>query len=101
MIPTLYYAIGFIFYIGYTMITFSIYSKKKEVTKVLYLFLIYFFYSVLAAYVINFVDINGNNFEKTIETLVYIVAGAVILYHQYESNIKISDDEQIDFNNKL
>lgn len=100
MIETKYYALGFLIYIIYMIYTFNVYSKKQEMTKVLILFTIYFYYTILAAYIINLVDSNATFFEKVVQIGIYIIAGGLILFYHYENNIKINDNKMVNFKSK-
>ena len=91
MIETVPYTIGFIIYVGFCIITFDAYSKKNEMTKILILIFIYAFYTLLAAYVMSFVDFNASFFEKFIEIIVYAIAAGIYLYFHYKNIIEKSD----------
>jgi hypothetical protein len=95
MIPTLYYAIGFIVYIIFNIITFKTYSKKKEMTKKFVLYMIFLFYSLLAGYVISFVEKNaGATFlEISVQTVILILAGGLFLNFFYFDVIKDKEEE--------
>ena len=92
MIDSLYFGIGFFIYVGFCLITFDAYSKKKEMTKFLILLMIYTYYSILAVYVINFVDFNGTFIEKFIQSTIYLIACGIYLIQHYNSVIKENDD---------
>ena len=93
MIDTIYFAIGFIVYIGFGIITFDVYAKKKELTKIFMLIFIYLFYTVLALYLINLVDRYADFIERLIQMAIYAVAGAIFLYSHYKTVIEKSDIE--------
>lgn len=94
MIETKYYAIGFIVYLVYMIFTFNIYSKKREMSNFFILFAIFFYYTLLAGYIINLVDNSAEFYEKLVQIGIYAIGGALFLYLHYESNIKIKDDEK-------
>lgn len=91
MIENIYFAIGFLVYVSFCLITFKVYTHKNEITKSLILIFIYLFYTILASYVISFVDIKGTFFEKFIQSIVYAVMCSIVLYYYYQNNIKITE----------
>ncbi len=95
MIPTLYYAIGFIIYIIFNIITFKTYSKKDGITKKFILYIIFLFYSLLAGYVISFVENNSGALfsEIMVQTIVLIFAGGLFLNFFYFDVIKDKEEE--------
>jgi len=93
MIGTLYYAIGFIIYFAFCYVTFVVYSKKKEMSKMFILIFIYIYYTLLAGYVINLVDVNGNLFERLVQIAIYAIACGLMMMHYYSTVIKKEDDE--------
>lgn len=85
MIPTFYYFLGFLLYTGFNMITFNSFSKiEDEMKKKAGLFIIYLYYSILASYVISFVDIDATGVEIAFQTIVYIVAEGIFLWFNYK-----------------
>ena len=99
MIGTMHFAIGFIIFIGFNMLTFRTYSKKPGITKKFILLTIFSFYSLLALYVINFVETyNGSPLiEIIIQSLIFLVAGTIFLYFVYSDiiksdNLDVNDD---------
>lgn len=94
MIPTIYYALGFIVYVFFNIVTFKTYSKKEGITKKFVLYMIFLYYSLLAAYVINVVDFGGSNgLEVMLQTLVFVLAGGLFLNFFYIDIIKEKDQE--------
>ena len=94
MIPTLYYGLGFVVYVFFNIISFKTYSKKEGITKKFVLYMIFLYYSLLSAYVINLVDYVGNNsLEVMFQTLVFILAGGLFLNFFYIDIIKEKDQE--------
>lgn len=93
MIDTIPFAIGFIIYAGFCIVTFDVYSQKKEITKIFALISIYSFYTLLAGYVISFVDSTANFIEIFIQILFYAITCAIVLYSHYKSVIEKSDLE--------
>lgn len=80
MIDGLYFGLGFIIYMIFNILTFKAYSKKDGVTHKFILYLIFVYYSILSAYLINLVDFNGENrFEVVLEIIIYILAGFLFL----------------------
>lgn len=100
MIPTIYFGIGFIIYISYTIFTFETYLKKEDVNKFLVIIMIFSYYSLLAGYLIFLVD-DGSFMEKIIQTLIYIVIGAIFLYINYKDKINLHDNSQISYQDRL
>lgn len=100
MIETKYYALGFLIYVIYMIYTFNVYSKKEGLTKVLILATIYFYYTLLAAYIIYIVDKSASLFEQIVQVGIYMIAGGLILYYHYENNIKVKDDERVNYKSK-
>ncbi|MCA9497051.1 MAG: hypothetical protein KC589_08965 [Nanoarchaeota archaeon] len=98
MITPLYFGIGFLIYVTFTVTTFKVYSQKQEVTKILVLWMIYFYYSILAAYVINLVTIGEPFFEKIVQIAVYWIVCGVYVSYYYDSEIK---EEEKEFNADL
>ncbi len=78
MIDTMHFAIGFIIFIGFNMLTFRTYSKKPGITKKFILLAIFSFYSLLAIYVINFVETYNESplLEIIIQSLIFLVAAS-------------------------
>lgn len=94
MIPTLYYALGFIVYVFFNIFTFKTYSRKEGITKKFVLYIIFLYYSLLSAYVINMVDYSGSNsLEVTLQTLVFVFAGGLFLNFFYIDIIKEKDEK--------
>lgn len=96
MIEIVDYAIGFIIYMAFNIMTFEAYSKKQEITNRYVLFLIYIYYSVIASYVIYLMDYNielQNNMEIIMQSLVYIILAAFILYFIYQNIITLKDEK--------
>ncbi len=93
MIPLLEYGLGFLVYIGFCMVTFKIYSKKEGTTQWFYLLMIYIYYTLLAAYVISFVDSKSGSFVIFIESVIYAIAGGFVLLEYYNGPIKKADEE--------
>ena len=86
MIPTFYYFIGFLVYTGFNIITFNTFSKiEDEMKKKGGLVLIYFYYSLLAAYIMGIVDIEASGIEILFQTLVYIIAEGFFLWFNYKN----------------
>lgn len=84
MINTLYYAIGFLIYVWYSTYTFDVYSKKEGFTKFFIFIMIYFYYTFLAGYIINFVDYNALLIEKVVQISIYAIIGGIIIYTHYK-----------------
>ncbi len=87
------YLVGFIIYIFFCVLTFEVYSKKKEMTKSFILIFIFIYYSMLANYVIFFILFDKFLIKKIIIFLVYIFLGAFFLSSYYEKHIKIEDEK--------
>jgi len=89
MITIIYYSIGFLVYLSYSIFTFIVYSKKTGMTKSLALISIYLFYTTLAGYIINLVDRGASFFEKFIQIGIYaLVAGLVLNYYYNDIILK-------------
>ena len=101
MIDTIQFALGFLFYAWYSILTFDIYSKKKELTKAYVLFLIYIYYTILAGYVISLVDNQASFMEKFVQIGIFIIIGGLVMYVHYQSTIKESDKEYLDNSNSF
>lgn len=93
MIPTLYFAIGFVVYVAFIVATFKSYSLKREMTKGFYLVIFYVFYTFLAWYVINLVDGESGQFAVLVQTGIYALLGGMFSYQYYNDNIKSIDDK--------
>lgn len=100
MIEIKYYGFGFLVYLIYMLYTFNIYSKKEEITKGFILVIIYFYYTILASYIINLVDSNATLFEKIVQIGIYMIAAGLVLIYYYQKNIKINDNKMINFKSK-
>ena len=100
MINTVPFALGFLFYAWYSILTFDIYSKKEGITKVYILFLIYLYYTILAGYVISFVDSYANFMEKFIQIGIYSIIGAIVMYLHYDSSIKKENGDYLESDNQ-
>jgi len=89
----IFYFIGFCIYLGFCILTFEVYSKKKEMTKIFSLIFIYIYYSILAVYVINLININEIFMEKLVDILIFIISAGFLLSRYYKKHIKFEDDE--------
>jgi hypothetical protein len=89
MIDTTPYAVGFIIYIMFNLITFDVYSKGKEYVNHIVLYMIYVYYTLLAGYVINLVDrYNGEEpLFIFLQVLAYAIAGGVFMVYHYKYEI--------------
>ena len=89
MIETTPYAIGFIIYVVFNLITFDVYSKGKEYVNHLVLYMIYIYYTLLAGYVINLVDSVAGEEPMYIflQVLAYAIAGGVFMVYHYKYEI--------------
>ena len=92
MITTTYFALGFVFFIIFNMITFDTYAKKKESTNEFILMFIFIYYCLLAIYLINLVDIEGTFIEILVQCMIFVIVGSIVMYNHYESVIKKKDD---------
>ncbi|MFW6233552.1 MAG: hypothetical protein ACOC16_02230 [Nanoarchaeota archaeon] len=91
MIDLFPFTIGFIIYLFFNIITFKVYSKKEETINKVILFLIYVYYTILAAYVIQLVDysiIYKNYVEIIIQIVLFGIAGGLFMIHYYISHLK-------------
>lgn len=96
MIPAIPFAIGFVVYVIFCLITFNTYSKNRGMTQAPILFFIYFYYSFLAWYVISLVEgEDGTFFVVGIQTLFYIIPCGLLMMNFYKSKIKTEDDSMI------
>ena len=96
MINVYAFAVGFIVYIFFNIITFNVYSKKREVTNKHILFFIYVYYTLLAAYMIQLVDysvVRENVLEVGVQILIFALAGGFYLTYYYNSNIAPQDEK--------
>ncbi|MFW5705004.1 MAG: hypothetical protein ACOCXG_04105 [Nanoarchaeota archaeon] len=101
MINIYAYGIGFLVYIFFCLFTFDAYSRRRQETKHFALIMIYLYYSILAAYLINWVEkgfLGGNTIIVIVETAVYMVAGGLILLNYYTGTIKSREDKEKDLN---
>jgi hypothetical protein len=89
MIDTTPYAVGFVIYVMFNLITFDVYSKGKEYVNHIVLYMIYVYYTLLAGYVINLVD--GARGEEPLfiflQVLAYAIAGGVFMVYHYKYEI--------------
>lgn len=97
MIDIVPYGIGFLIYISFCLVTFDTYAKNEGKTNVAVLVLIFVYYSILAGYVINLVETLESTFVKTVEMLLYYIAGGIFLFFHYKNSIKINDEENQGF----
>lgn len=96
MIELTNYALGFVIYMAFNVITFEIYSKQEGVTNKYVLGFIYIFYSILIGYIIHLVDYNpihNNMIEIIIEILMYYIASATFLIIYYKNVINNKGQE--------
>lgn len=94
----IYFAIGFTVYLIFNIITFKVYSKKKEITKKYILFFIYVYYTILAGYLIQLVD--NNIWEIAIQTLLFTIAGGLYMIIYYRTVIVERDEQDaVDYRN--
>lgn len=85
MIDTVPFAIGFVVYVVFCLVTFDVYSKREDVNKIFAFLMIYAYYTLLAGYVISFVDSNASFFEVFMEITFYAVTCGLFLYSHYKS----------------
>jgi glycerol-3-phosphate acyltransferase PlsY len=97
MIEPTYYGIGFIIYVFYILITFDIFSKKEGNKNIFIYILIYFYISLLAGYVINFVDKTSGFFEKFVQMGIYFVIGGIIVFQHFNNINKDSELEEYEY----
>jgi hypothetical protein len=96
MIEPIPFAIGFVVYVLFCLITFNTYSKNKGMTQAPILFFIYFYYSFLSWYVISLVEgTEASFFVVAIQTLFYIIPCGLLMANFYKKNIKPQDDSMI------
>jgi len=98
MIDTIHYTLGFLVYIIYCHVTFNVYLYKNDFSKFLTLIIIYVFYSILAGYIIFTVDLSGSGLEKIIQSMIYFIAGGFYLYFNFDSRVKIKEEELVNSN---
>ena len=91
MIDTIPFAIGFIIYTFMCVLTMDIYSKKEGMTSGFVLMFIYIYYSILAVYLISFVEGGEDPFVILVESLIYLIACGLYLFSHYRSVIKPQD----------
>ena len=77
------YALGFTIYMLFNVLSFEFYSRKKEDPNMMIFYMIYLYYTILAGYIINTVDGTGTFWERFIQTLIYALAGGIVLFHHY------------------
>ena len=90
MIPLVPYAIGFIIYVIFCLLTFEMYSRNKTMTKQPVLIFFYLYYSILAWYVIGIVD--ESTLEQIVQTVIYMIPGGFIVLYYYNTSIKPKDE---------
>lgn len=103
MIDPLYFGIGFIVYVFFTVLTFDIFSRRKGETNIFILIFIYIYYSILAVYLINFVERGLSEilvyeysiFEVIIQSMIYLVACAIYVSYYYKSTIRKRDKQEV------
>lgn len=88
MIPTTTYIIGFLLYIFFSTTTFNFISKTDKKNQFFKLLGVYVYYTLIIAYWISIVDINGSSFEKIIQLFIYIFASSIFLYFYYKNIIE-------------
>lgn len=91
MIPVIPFAIGFVIYVSFCLLTFEFYSQRKEMTKMPVLVFFYLYYTILSWYVIGIVEEDGA-FVQFIQTMFYAIPCAFILLNYYNKNIKSKDE---------
>lgn len=94
MIDTFYFGIGFFIYVAFCLITFDVYSKKEQGANPLILLFIFLYYTLLTAYLINLVDVNGTFIEKTIEFLIYSITGGILCLYYYRNVIDSKEEKK-------
>lgn len=96
MIDILPYGIGFVFYVSAIMFSFRFYLRKTREANSLEnpfaMYFIYLYYTILAGYVINFVDSNEIFSVKFIQVAIYAIAAGGFLHVHY----KTEEEKQID-----
>ncbi len=88
MIPTLFFGIGFLLYCLVILITIDIYSRNYEYPNTKAIALIYIYYSLLAVYVLNLVDPTGRLSEIFVQSMIYLVASAIVTLYYFDNVIK-------------
>ncbi|MDA3856336.1 MAG: hypothetical protein PF569_08820 [Candidatus Woesearchaeota archaeon] len=95
MIDGLYFGLGFVVYMIFNILTFKTYSKKEGITHKFALYLIFVYYSILAAYLINTVDSTGENmFEIILQIIIYVLAGFMFIRFYFMD--VITENESLD-----
>lgn len=93
MIDSLLFIVGFVVYLVMAIVTFDAYSRKEGMTNKYVLFLIYIYYTVLAGYVISFVDKKAAPGDVLYEIIVYAVLGGILFAFYYREVIRKRDIE--------
>lgn len=85
MIDALYYGSGFILYVVMTMLTINVYNKRTTKNPSVFpIYFIYIYYTLLASYVINFVDGDEIFLVKFAQMAIYAIAAGVFLFIHYK-----------------
>ena len=99
MIETFPFAIGFVIYTFFCVLTMDIYSRNPGISSGFVLAFIYIYYSILAVYLINLVDGGEDFFVILIQSAIYLVACGLYLLSHYKSVIKPHDEKM--YGNRL
>jgi hypothetical protein len=92
MIDSLYYGLGFVVYVLACMLTINTYNKKTiKNPSVFPMYFIYFYYTVLAGWLISRVDSAETFGIVFAQIAIYAVAGAIFLYTHYGYILKEID----------
>ncbi len=93
MIPIVFYTIGFVFYCAFCLVTFDVYSKKREHTNPLILSMIFVYYSILAAYIVSIMETSTDVFVLSIEILIYVLGSGFLCFYYYNTAIRPKDSD--------
>lgn len=91
MLPVIPYAIGFVIYVLFCLLTVEAYSRNKTITKFPLLIFFYIYYSILAWYTIGIVE--PNTIDHILQIFIYMIPCALLLIFYYNKSIKPRDEQ--------
>lgn len=98
MIPIPVLVVMFIFYVVMCIVTIEVFTQRKEIENIFIVPSFYLFYTILIAYVIDFVDVVGTPLDVALQTAVFTVAGGIVLTYYFKDRVKGNPNASVSYN---
>lgn len=95
MLDPIVTAVLFVIYMIFLIITVEVYRQKGQIDNLFLIPSIYLFYTILIAYVIGFMDVDGNIFEKAVQTLIFAFTAGIVMLINYRDKIVSKEDTNL------